>query len=162
MRVLAASLLAGMLAYGVAPAAAETVCVHYDDYCANSLSMCIYAETNKRVFLAWRPGSSLLKPIPPATELPPRPSKITSCDAVKKEPPKGYCEATICGPTNVSARKGEVPFQDIPNAPAKGATVGPKPHGTLQPGLIEGDAGLPGQGPVPTGNAVPSTGVRGR
>lgn len=159
MRVVLGSLLAGMLACGaVAPVAAEIVCVHYDDYCSNSLAMCRYAETNKRVFLAWGSGSLLLKPIPPATELPPRPTKITSCDAVKKEPPKGYCEATLCGPTNASP--GLTPFNDKARDPAKSATPpcgGPgnpcprRPSGVTGEGLLEGDPGLATQGPAQTG-----------
>ena len=153
------ALIGLMLAFGIAvPATAETVCVQYDDYCSNGLSMCIYAKTNKRVFLAWRSGSSLLKPIPPAVDLPPRPSKITSCEAVKKEPPKGYCEATLCGPTNL--RAGITPFNNVARDPAKSAAPpcgGPSnpcprtPTGSTRDGLLDGDSGVVTQGPAQSG-----------
>jgi hypothetical protein len=163
MRVLIGFLMAGILACSVAtPAAAETVCVHFDDYCSNTTSFCHYAETTKSVFLAWRPGSLRLKPIPPAVVLPPRPTKITSCEAVSKEPPRGYCEATICGPTNPSLRDGVTPFKDVTTAPPKSAAIpcggagNPCRQKPLRagPGLLDGDSGFAQQGPAAAGAPV--------
>jgi len=171
MRRLTISLLAAMIACAVAaPAAAATVCVHYDAYCANGISLCNDVRNNKRVFLAWRPGSQLLTPVPPAVVLPPRPTKITSCEAVPKEPPKGYCEATICGPAVVTLHDSEVPFKDVSTAPAGSAVVpcggrrnpcAQLPSVVVAPGFLEGDSGPAQQGPAAAGTASRATGASG-
>jgi hypothetical protein len=184
LTILAAVIMAGIAA--PATATTRTVCAlfedsSFDNQCGN---MCGWitsiAEKKYGLSRSWRPGSKIWKPVPPAAILPPGPKTVTSCDVVSKEPPKGHCVATVCGPADVTLRDGERPFGSETVAPAKLVTApcgGPnnpcrplKPSAVGTPGLLESDSGFAAQGPAAAGTATPgraatgstATGIPGR
>jgi hypothetical protein len=186
MRIFIGLLLAGAVMCGVAsPAAAKEVCVdfyfYYDANYGCSRTCSTLMVDPGFVFSQWDIGvpTSIIKPVPPATVMPPKPTSLNSCSAVAigntPDPNMSKCVAKICGPVSALLNDTVIPLRHQSTGAA--TSVGSSPCGgprdpcpqksipALGPGLLEGDSGSTQQGPAaagtPTVIAPPSTAGRG-
>lgn len=191
MRILTLTALAGIGFCGAtAPAAAgtKTVCVetsiakNANVSCADYCKLALASGPNSDFLQSWGNGvvqPNIIKPVPPAVVLPPRPTNLSSCTpAGTTQPLNGpaFCWLKICGPESASLRDSVSPYRGSVTGPATGTTFVPpcgqpgnpcprKPSAMVGPGLLEGDSGFAQQGPAAAGTASPTpaapTGARG-
>ncbi len=103
---------------------------------------------------------SSVRPVPPATIIPPPPTKITDCSAVPATPPYSpeLVSLKICGPRRLTRTtdtiRGSTPVRSPCAQP--GDPCHQRPSTVVGPGLLEGDSGFATQGPAAAGTAVTS------
>jgi len=104
---------------------------------------------------------STVRPIPPATIIPPPPTKITDCSAVPATPPYSppLVSLKICGPRVLTRTTDTIKGSSTPvRSPCAqpGDPCHQRPSTVVGPGLLEGDSGFATQGPAAAGTAVTS------